>query len=300
MHFADRLAEIIKKKQTPLCVGLDPRWESLPKELRDRHGNQGTEGIAKAFEEFSLEVLDIVAPIVGVVKPQSAFFEQLGPHGMVALRKILLRAKELGLITIMDNKRGDISTTATAYAEAIFGPASGTYDQAGWPADSMTINPYLGQDAVEPFLKAARARNGGLFVLVRTSNPGAKLFQDLICEGKPVYHHVARALAKWNDGHLGECGLGDAGAVVGATYPAEAHALRKEFPQLWFLVPGYGAQGGGVDEVRPSFREDGLGAIVNSSRGVLFPTNPEDLNWKQSILHAAKTSAQALGSLLKP
>lgn len=299
MHFADRLAQSIRQKQSPLCVGLDPRWDSLPLEIRQRHSRQGMEGVARAFEEFCLEVLELVAPLVAVVKPQSAFFEQCGPSGMQALRKVLLRARELGLITILDNKRGDISTTATAYAEAVFGTRVGEDRYTGWPADSMTINPYLGQDAIEPFLKAARAQSGGIFLLVRTSNPGARLFQDLICDGKPVFHHVAAALAGWNAGHLGECGFGDAGAVVGATYPEEAAALRREFPQLWFLVPGYGAQGGGVEEVRPAFRADGLGAIVNSSRGVLFPTHPDDADWKLAILEAAKKSARALGTLLK-
>ncbi len=299
MNFSDKLAENIKLKKTPLCVGLDPRWESLPQSIRKKFADGTPEAVADAYFEFCSEVLEIVAPIVAVVKPQSAFFENCGPKGMEALRKILQLARSLGLITILDNKRGDIASTATAYAEAAFGGRVGTKDYASWPADSMTINPYLGFDAVEPFLNAARKVNGGIFLLVRTSNPGAKLFQDLESSGKPLYHHVAKALATWNEGHLGACGLGDAGAVVGATFPQEAAALRAEFPQIWFLVPGFGAQGGGLDEVRPSFRPDGLGAIVNSSRGITFPTSPDDLDWKSSVRKAALNSAQALGSLLK-
>jgi orotidine-5'-phosphate decarboxylase len=299
MNFSDRLAEKIILKKTPLCVGLDPRWESLPKAIRSKFADATPEAVAEAYLEFCSEVLEIVAPLVPVVKPQSAFFENCGPKGMEVLRKLLQKARSLGLITIMDNKRGDIASTATAYAEAVFGGHVGSHEYASWPADSMTVNPYLGFDAVEPFLKAARKVNGGIFLLVRTSNPGAKLFQDLESSGKPLYHHVARALSKWNEGHIGECGLGDAGAVVGATFPQEAAALRAEFPQMWFLVPGFGAQGGGLDEVRPSFREDGLGAIVNSSRGVTFPTSPDDPDWKSSVRKAALQSAQALGSLLK-
>lgn len=299
MNFSDKLAENIKLKNTPLCVGLDPRWESLPQSIRKKFADATPEAVAEAYLEFCSEVLEIVAPLVAVVKPQSAFFENCGPKGMEALRKILQHARSLGLITILDNKRGDIASTATAYAEAVFGGRVGTHEYASWPADSMTINPYLGFDAVEPFLNAARKVKGGIFLLVRTSNPGAKLFQDLESSGKPLYHHVAKALAKWNEGHLGSCGLGDAGAVVGATFPQEAAALRAEFPQVWFLVPGFGAQGGGLDEVRPSFRADGLGAIVNSSRGITFPTSPEDLDWKSSVRKAALNSAQALGTLLK-
>src|SRR5262245_15060361 len=208
-HFADRLNQAIHAKQTPLCVGLDPRWESLPEAIRRRHGLT-LSGKARAYDEFCLRVLDIVAPLVPVVKPQSAFFEACGPEGMAVQQRLLRRARDLGLVTILDNKRNDIASTAAAYAEAAF---------TVWDADALTINPYLGRDAVEPFLERARKTGRGVFVLVRTSNPGAGQFQDLVCDGEPVYMHVGRAVQSWAVENLGLCGYGDVGAVAGATHP---------------------------------------------------------------------------------
>ena len=286
-HFADRLAENIRRKRNALCVGIDPRWESLPLSIRERFG---PEGIGAAYEAFGLKVLDLVANITPVVKPQAAFFEQAGVAGFTALASILTRAKELGLVTILDAKRGDIASTAAAYAEAAFGPV--------WNADSVTVNPYLGEDAVEPFIAAARKRDRGLFVLVRTSNKGAGLFQDLVCDGKPVYRHVADAVASWNAVRLGECGLGDVGAVVGATHPRELAELRDRMPDVWFLVPGYGAQGATVADVQAAFLGNGLGAIVNSSRGITFPFHPDDANWEAKIVEATKKAvSELLGNL---
>jgi orotidine-5'-phosphate decarboxylase len=279
-HFADRLAAAVRAKGTALCVGLDPRVESLPKVLRDRHDDS-----AAACEAFCLRVLEIVAPLVPVVKPQSAFFEVLGPPGMAALQHVLRRAKELGLVTILDAKRGDIASTASAYADMAFR----TYD-----ADALTINPYLGRDAVEPFITTARRLDCGLFVLVRTSNAGAGLFQDLACDGRPLYQHVAAAVAAWNRDNLGECGLGDVGAVVGATHPAELRLLREQLPEAWLLVPGYGAQGGTAADVRAAFRADGLGVVVNSSRGVTFPFEPDDPQWEAAVERAARQAADEL------
>jgi orotidine-5'-phosphate decarboxylase len=275
---ADRLADAVRRKGTALCVGIDPRRESLPVSFRDYDP-------AAAYEAFSLRVLEIVAPIVGVVKPQSAFFEACGPAGLVALQAVLRRAKDLGLITILDAKRGDIASTAAAYAEAAFT----TLD-----ADALTVNPYLGRDAVVPFITAARGNGRGLFVLVRTSNAGAGLFQDLVCDGRPVYQHVADAVAAWNAECLGGCGLGDVGAVVGATHRAELKLLRERLPGVWFLVPGYGAQGGTAADVRAAFRGDGLGAVVNSSRGVTFPFQPNDTQWEAAIETAARAAASEL------
>jgi orotidine-5'-phosphate decarboxylase len=272
--FADRMADAVRGKGTALCVGLDPRRESLPTSfLRD--------DTAAAIEEFCLRVLDVVAPIVGVVKPQSAFFEACGPAGMVALERVLRRAKELGLVTILDAKRGDIASTAAAYAEAAF---------EALDADALTVNPYLGRDAIEPFITAARRLGRGLFVLVRTSNAGAGLFQDQVCDGRPLYQHVADAVAGWDGGH------GDVGAVVGATHPAELKMLRERLPNVWLLVPGYGAQGGTAADVRVAFRPDGLGAVVNSSRGVTFPFRPEDPNWEAAIEAAARSAAADLAA----
>jgi orotidine-5'-phosphate decarboxylase len=279
-HFADRLAQAVRSKRTALCVGLDPRLESLPRTIRVRHDDA-----AAAYEEFCLRVLEIVAPLVGVVKPQSAFFEACGPAGMTALQRVLRRAKQLGLVTILDAKRGDIASTAAAYADAAF---------QAFDADAVTVNPYLGRDAIEPFIAAARKDGRGLFVLVRNSNPGAGLFQNLVCDGRPVYQHVAAAVASWSSENLGTCGFGDVGAVVGATHPAELKLLREQLPAVWFLVPGYGTQGGTAADVRAAFRTDGLGAVVNSSRGVTFPFAPDDANWEAAIKNA---TVQAAGEL---
>jgi orotidine-5'-phosphate decarboxylase len=294
-HFADRLAEVIRTKATPLCVGLDPRWESLPQSLRANHDDGTLPGIASAYEVFCLRVLDIVAPHVGIVKPQSAFFEACGPAGLVTLQSVIRRAKELGLVVILDSKRGDIASTATAYADAAL---SGTPHQGKllpvWDADSLTVNPYLGRDAIEPFLTSARAANGGVFVLVRTSNPGSGLFQNLMCDGQPLYQHVARAVTQWNAENLGTCGYGDVGAVVGATHPKELKELRHTMPNVWFLVPGYGAQGGTAQDVAAAFDKNGLGGIVNSSRGITFPFKPNEAQWERAIHDAVVKAATEL------
>lgn len=298
-NFADRLADAVRRCGNPLCVGLDPRWESLPAEIRARHPAT-LNGAAKAFEEFCLRVLDIVAPIAPVAKPQSAFFEGCGPPGMEALQHVLRKAKRHGMITILDGKRGDIASTATAYADAAFaGTQIGDGRHPVWDADALTINPYLGRDAVEPFLAAARKADCGLFVLVRTSNAGAGLFQDMDCGGKPLHEYVGAAVASWAAENIGKCGLGDVGAVVGATNPKELVRLRQLFPTLWFLVPGYGAQGGTAGDVSGACRSDGLGAIVNSSRSVTFPFRPDDPNWESAVEGAAKTAARELAAMLE-
>src|SRR5262245_10194035 len=274
--FFDRLAAAVRAKKTALCVGLDPRFESLPRSLRELHGDD----IAGAYEDFCLRVLDIVAPIVPVVKPQSAFFEACGPAGMLALEHVLRQAKDLGLLTILDAKRGDIASTAEAYADAAF---------RALDADALTINPYLGRDAVEPFLTTAKQLGRGLFVLVRTSNAGAGLFQDLVCDGRPLYQHVAQAVAAWNR----DC-PGTVGAVVGATHAVELKLLRERLPDVWFLVPGYGAQGGTAADVYPAFWRNLLGAVVNSSRGVTFPFKPDESKWEAAVEKVARATAAEL------
>lgn len=262
--FSERLTTAVASHGA-LCVGLDPRFESLPRALKALPR-------AEAYEQFCFRVLELVRPFAGVIKAQSAFFEEAGPDGMKSLQAVMRRARELGFITILDAKRGDISSTAMAYANAAF-------DQ--FHADAVTINPWLGADAVEPFLDKARAVGGGVFVLVRTSNPGSGLFQNLIAEGRPIYLHVAEAIKRWNR-------AGEVGAVVGATQLSELKELRAALPGIWFLVPGYGAQGGRAEDVREAYPT----AIVNSSRGVTFPFQPDDADWAQKI-EAAARKAQA-------
>ncbi|NBO92644.1 MAG: orotidine-5'-phosphate decarboxylase [Planctomycetia bacterium] len=283
-HFADRLNNLIRERGTPLCLGLDPRWESLPVALRSKF-DDSPDGRAAAYLSFCSRVLDLVGLRVPVVKPQAAFFEACGPAGFAAMRSLIAQAKQMGVITILDGKRNDIASTATAYAESAFDL---------WGADSLTVNPYLGRDAVEPFVMAARAKSGGVFVLVRTSNPGAGLFQDLRCDGQPLYRHVGDRVAEWTRANLGSQGWGDVGAVVGATYPDELAQLREALPEVIFLVPGFGAQGGTAADVRAAFRSDGLGAVINSSRGILFPFMPNAADWETRIVKATEDTIGVL------
>jgi orotidine-5'-phosphate decarboxylase len=295
VHFADRLADACRARGNSLCVGLDPRWELLPLALRQRHGGDSLFAMAAAFEEFCLRVLDRVAPLVPVVKPQSAFFEACGPEGLAALQRVLRYARQKGLVTILDGKRNDIASTAAAYADAAFaGTELAGHVHPVWDADALTVNPYLGRDAVEPFLKSARRHGRGIFVLVRTSNAGAGLFQDLVCEGRPLYLHVAEAVGGWARENLGRCGLGDVGAVVGATHPAELEAVRRLLPDVIFLIPGYGAQGGTAADTAVGFRGDGLGAIVNSSRGITACFDPADPAWEEKVEAAARAAVAEL------
>jgi orotidine-5'-phosphate decarboxylase len=289
-HFADRLTAAVQARATPLCVGLDPRWDSLPLALRQRF-DASPAGRASAYEAFCLRVLDIVAPHAGVIKPQSAFFEACGPDGLKALLAVMRRARQLGLVTILDAKRGDIASTAEAYAEMAFD----VYD-----ADAITLNPYLGKDAIEPFLKRARQNERGLFVLVRTSNPGGGQFQNLAAAGKPLYVHVADAVESWSNESRGGCGLGDVGAVVGATHPTELRELRKIMPSAIFLVPGYGAQGASAADTAGAFLPGGRGAVVNSARGITFPFKPDDANWEAAIDAATQQAAHELGQAANP
>ena len=294
-HFADRLATACRTKGNSLCVGIDPRWELLPTDLRRRHAGNSLDAMASAFEEFSLRVLDLVAPHVPVVKPQSAFFEACGPAGMLAQQRILQRARSLGVMTILDAKRNDIASTAQAYADAAF---AGTHHEGQrhlvWDADALTINPYLGRDAVEPFLAGARETQAAIYVLVRTSNKGAGLFQDLVCNGKPIYRHVADTVRNWTRENLGATGFGDVGAVVGATHPAELDELRRACPEVPFLVPGYGAQGGTATDLAAAFRADGLGAVINSSRGIIAAFGADDADWEAKIVAATRAAIAEL------
>ena len=294
-HFSDRLGAAVRSKGNPVCVGLDPRWESLPDEIRRRHGGETLGSVARAFEEFCCRVIDVVAPLVPVVKPQMAFFEMCGPAGFTALQRVLSAARRQGLIIILDGKRNDIASTATAYADAALdGTELAGGRQPVWDADALTVNPYLGRDAVEPFLASARRSGRGVYVLVRTSNPGARQFQDLDCGGRPLYAHVAEAVRAWSRENLGSCGYGNVGAVVGATYPAELAALRSTMPEVPFLVPGFGAQGGCGADVLPAFGPDTQGAVVNSSRGILFAYSPSEPHWEAAVERATRETIKAL------
>jgi orotidine-5'-phosphate decarboxylase len=274
-HFSDRLDEAIRHKRTPALVGIDPRLDQLPAEVLARarqrvesSGGGPDEMAASAFEEFCGRLIDVVAPLVPAVKPQAAFFEQYGAPGVAVLARVIRRAREAGLVVICDAKRGDIGSTAEAYAAAYL--AGADPDAAPFAADAVTVNPYLGADTLEPFVTAATERGGGLYVLVRTSNPGAGTLQDLVADDRPVYRHTAEMVKQLAGSSMGESGYGAVGAVVGATYPRELAELREAMPGVPLLVPGYGSQGAGAGDVAAAFGTDGLGALVNSSRGINF------------------------------
>jgi len=269
--FANRLHAAVRQKQTPALVGLDPRWDWLPAEIRRRAEAAGGERggiLARAFEEFSCRVIDVVAPLVSSVKPQSAFYEACGPEGVLALRNVIRHARQAGLLVICDAKRGDIGTTAEAYAAAYL--AGEDPSAAPFAADALTVNPYMGGDTLTPFVERASQVGGGLYVLVRTSNSGARDFQDRLTDGVPLYSAVAEIVEQLS---LADCGAdpyGSIGAVTGATYPEELAILRKRMPHVPLLVPGYGSQGGTSKDVAAAFDINGLGGLVNNSRGILF------------------------------
>lgn len=289
-HFTDRLIAAVWRCQNPVLVGLDPRNESLPAGLRVGDPLD-FRSVAEAYRRFCFGVIDVVASMVPAVKPQAAFFEQIGLWGMQALADVIRYASERGLLVILDGKRNDIGSTATAYAEGFLGPASAN----AWGADAMTVSPYLGDDSLEPFVQTAAQRGCGVFVLVKTSNPGGPRFQDLTADGRPLYEHVAGLVEQLALRTLGDGGYGAVGSVVGATYPTQLAELHSKMPQCWFLVPGYGAQGAGAAEVAGAFDERGLGAIVNNSRGILFAhSRPEfrerfgDARWQDAVAAATQ------------
>ncbi len=294
--FSERLAAAVRRTATPVLVGLDPRWEQLPGRLREAHPDSPP-GRAAAYRQFCCEVVDAVCPLVPAVKPQAAFFEQLGPAGMEALAGVVDYASRQGLLVILDAKRGDIGSTAAAYADAYLGRGG----HSVWGADALTVNPYLGDDSLEPFVEVALARDAGLFVLVRTSNPGAGLFQDLVAEGRTVYGHVAQLVERLAAASAGPAGYGAVGAVVGATYPDELAELRAVMPHSWLLVPGFGAQGGTAADVAAGFDPQGLGAIVNSSRGIIFAYRQDpyrqtlgEAGWQDAVAAATGDMIQQL------
>jgi orotidine-5'-phosphate decarboxylase len=264
--FGDRLAAAVAAKRNPVVVGLDPRFGSLPANVKDgKHAHFGPRGAeALAITRFCKAIIDVVAPLVPAVKPQVAFFEELGIAGLDCLTHIIKHAREKGLLVIVDAKRGDIGSTAEAYAAAYFG------EQASWPGDALTISPYLGDDSLSPFVTAARKADGGVFTLVKTSNPGGKQFQDLIIDGLPLYRHVAAHIEKLAAEDAGTHGYGSVGAVVGATYPEQLAELRAAMPHAWFLIPGYGSQGGTAKDCAAGFDARGFGSVINNSRGIIF------------------------------
>ena len=308
--FIDRLLEAIDLKGSCTLVGLDPRLELLPEEvLTPTRGGvrAGLSGAAAAVEAFGGEVIDIVAPYVPAVKLQIAFYEQFGWHGLRAYRRLVEHAHRQGLLVIGDVKRGDVASTAAAYADGHLGRT----EVAGrrlkvFDVDAVTLNPYLGSDGIEPFLDVAREFGKGLFVLVRTSNPSAGELQHLVADGRPVYLHVADLVRTWGAGLMGEEGYSSVGAVVGATSGAALAEARRALPRAIFLVPGYGAQGATAADLAAAFNPDGRGAVVNSSRGIIFAWTREPYRaqfgpgrWREAIEAAVRAMRADLAAALE-
>jgi len=251
LTFADRLAAEVERKRSQLCVGLDPRPELLPVELRGD------------VSRFCCGLVDAVAPHAVAVKPQLAFFEALGAGGFAAFEQVCRYARRAGLIVVADGKRGDIGSTARAYATA--------YLEGGDAlADALTVNPYLGRESVEPYLAAARRDGAGIFTLVKTSNAGADIQDVQLRDGRPMWQHVAQSVAEWGEDLVGETGLSSVGAVVGATHPREVADARRLMPQAILLLPGVGAQGASVADLSRAFQSGPASAIVNASRSVNY------------------------------
>jgi orotidine-5'-phosphate decarboxylase len=270
----DRLIESIERLGAPIAVGLDPTYEMIPARLRaeclEAHGPT-PRAAAAMFKAYCMLVIDAVCDTVPAVKPQIAMFEQLGPYGIWAYAETAAYASGKGLFVIGDVKRGDIASTAAAYAAHLSGVCVESQDFETWAEDAVTLNPYMGGDSIEPFLDACRERDKGVFILVKTSNPGSADIQDLVLRdsGLTVYEHTADLVSAWGAGLIGRSGYSKAGAVVGATFAAQGAALRKRMPHTFFLVPGYGAQGASGRDLRGFFDPEGGGCIVNSSRGII-------------------------------
>ncbi len=269
----NQLVANIKKTDAPVVVGLDPMLGYVPAHILDKaikEQGESLEAAAQAVWEYNKGIVDAVYDLIPAVKPQIAMYEQFGVPGLKVFQKTVNYCKEKGLVVIGDVKRGDIGSTSTAYAIGHLGGVKvGSTVCRGFDEDFITVNPYLGTDGVKPFVDICKEEKKGIFVLVKTSNPSSGELQDKIIEGRPLYEIVGEYVDQWGSDCVGECGYSAVGAVVGATYPEMGRILRDIMPKSYILVPGYGAQGGTADSLRPYFHEDGLGAIVNSSRGII-------------------------------
>lgn len=268
----NKLVAEIKKKEAPVVVGLDPMLKFIPEHITSKaYGEFGEtlEGAAEAIWQFNKGIVDQIHDLIPAVKPQIAMYEQFGLEGLKVFKKTVDYCKEKGLVVIGDIKRGDIGSTSEAYAIGHLGRVKvGSKSYAGFDEDFATVNPYFGIDGVKPFIDVCKEENRGLFILVKTSNPSSGEFQDKLTDGRPLYEIVGEKVAEWGESHMGE-EYSYIGAVVGATYPEMGKTLRKIMPKAYILVPGYGAQGGKGEDLVHFFNEDGLGAIVNSSRGII-------------------------------
>ena len=294
--FGERLLSAVRRCRTPVLVGLDPRRDQLPPDLQPATDAE-PRSVATAYAEFCRGVIDVVAPSVPAVKPQAAFFEQLGAPGMVALAEVIAYAREKGLLVILDGKRNDIGSTAAAYADGYLG------QESPWGADALTVNPYLGSDSLEPFVEVARQRESGIFVLVKTSNPGSHMLQDLVAQEQTIYQRVAAVVEQLAHQTCADTPYGSVGAGVGATYPEQLAELRQSMAHTWLLVPGFGAQGGSAADVSGAFDDHGGGAIINSSRAIIFAYHRKPYQdrygpqlWQRCVEEATRDMVQQLAA----
>lgn len=291
-----QLIEKIQKTKAPICVGLDPMLSYVPEHIQaaafEQYG-ETLEGAAEAIWQFNKEIVDHTFDLIPAVKPQIAMYEQFGIEGLKVYKRTVDYCKEKGLVVIGDAKRGDIGSTSAAYATGHIGSVQvGSKTYSGFDTDFLTVNPYLGTDGVKPFVDVCNSHDRGLFVLVKTSNPSSGEFQDRLIDGRPLYEWVAEKVVEWGDACMdGE--YSNVGAVVGATYPEMSRILRNLMPHTYFLVPGYGAQGGTAEDLKHCFNKDGLGAIVNSSRGIIAAYKQEKYK-KFGAENFAEASRQAV------
>jgi orotidine-5'-phosphate decarboxylase len=286
-NFADRLAEAVERKRSQLVVGLDPRPDLLPVELRGE-ANVGRAEAGDACSRFCRGLVDAVAPYVVGVKPQVAFFESLGSHGIRALEEVCEYSRAAGLQVIADGKRGDIGSTARAYASAFLEPSDGKPPLA----DALTVNPYLGRDSLDPYLAACRRDGAGIFCVVKTSNAGSSEVQDLVLsDGRHVWQQVAEFVAEWGADLVGEHGLSSVGAVIGATHPRAVGEARRLLPQSILLLPGVGAQGATPADVARAFTSGPASALVNVARDVIYAFRVSGMDWRSAA--AAEASRYA-------
>ena len=268
----NQLVSKIKKLNAPIVVGLDPMLNYVPEHIKKAAFEQfgeTLEGAGEAIWQYNKQIIDCVYDLIPAVKPQIAMYEQFGIPGMVAYQRTVDYCREKGLVVIGDIKRGDIGSTSEAYAVGHLGKVTvGSNRISAFNEDFATVNPYLGSDGINPFIKVCKEENKGLFILVKTSNPSSGEFQDQLVNGRPLYELVGEKVAQWGEEHMGD-EYSYIGCVVGATYTKMGEVLRKIMPKTYILVPGYGAQGGKAEDLKPYFNEDGLGAIINSSRGII-------------------------------
>ena len=293
-HFSDRLATAVLARRSVVCVGLDPVLERMPPELVEKYRPRAAElgedaAVAACFEEFCGGIIEAVADAAACVKPQAAFFEQYGAAGWRALGAVIHRAHQHDLPVILDVKRGDIASTGAAYGRAAFGGAAGfSGPVAGLGADAVTASPYLGDDSLQPLVDHC-ASGRGVFVLTRTSNPGAALLQEVQVDGRPLFLRVADLVRELGAAHVGDAGYSDVGAVAGATAPTQLRAVREALPAAFLLVPGYGAQGAGADALAGVATGDAAGYVVNASRSVIFAWQQTGGDYRRAAAAAAES-----------